>query len=397
MGRAWNWVRIAFGVLAVTVGLVSLFGLTVVWFQARAEISRYQAARECAEQTASCYQTLLGVVTGATYESTNSGTSGSITVRTSRGTEDIAVGNIDLARDGVHAGDEVSVRYWQGKARLLIIRGDDFPTVDDPASELSSTPAGLFLFGFVTVVGGISLGTGIWSLRRQRKLAQIGPQARAIGRTVPYVGPAASEADPQTLVLKPSRRNLRTPWLLVGVFVIGLLAKAAVDFNSALRGHGWAAIGVDVGLILAIAVGVPAFLFAFYRTSRILIGTHVVTLSGLGGKSCDRAAITRIVQVSNTTSGSVPIPMALLLDRDDRVLLRVSRGFDIAALARELNVPVQGSWEPVPADELARRYPGSVSQLTVHAGALGVVLAFVIAAVVVIAVFVYHVGVNYSH
>jgi hypothetical protein len=89
--------------------------------------------------------------------------------------------------------------------------------------------------------------------------------------------------------------------------------------------------------------------------------------------------------------------MALLLDHDDRVLLRVSRGFDIATLGRQLNVPVEGSWDAEPADELAHRYPGSVSQLTVNAGALGVAIALVITVVVVIAVFMFHIGVNYSH
>ena len=397
MVRAWGWFRIGFGVLAIAVGLLFLLGLTVTWFQARTEMPQYQAARECAQQIPTCYQTVPGVVTGTTYESTNSGTSGSITVRTSRGTEDIAVSDINLSRDGVHTGDQVSVRYWQGKARLLIIRGDNFPTVDDPASELSSTPPGLFLFGLITAVGAASLGTGIRTLRRQRKLVQIRPEPRQTGRALPYVGPAASERDPQTLVLRPSRRNLRAPWLVAAAFAIGLLVKAALDLSSAVRGHGWTAFAVDVVLVVAIGVGFPALLFAFYRTSRVLVGTHAVTLTGLGAKSCDRASVVRIVQVSNRTPGSVPTPMALLLDRDDRVLLRVSRGFDIATLGRQLNIPVEGSWDAMPADELAQRYPGSVSQLTVNAGALGVAITLVITVVVVIAVFMFHIGVNYSH
>ena len=53
------------------------------------------------------------------------------------------------------------MRYWQGKARLLIIHEDDFPTVDDPASELSSTPSGVFLFGLITAFGVAGLATGI--------------------------------------------------------------------------------------------------------------------------------------------------------------------------------------------------------------------------------------------
>ena len=397
MIRIWAWARIVFGVLAIGVGLVFLFGLTIIWFQARSDISQYQAATECEQQSPSCYQTLAGTVTDASYESTSSGTSGSITVRTPRATEAIAVSNIDLARDGVHAGDQVSVRYWQGKARLLIIHGDDFPTVDDPASELSSTPSGLFLFGLITAFGAAGLSTGIWSLRRLKKLALIGPRSAA-SRPIPqFVGPAASESDPQSLVLLPSRRRVRTPWVLLGVFVVGLLVKAAIDASTAIRGHGWAAVGADAILIVVFGIGVPLLLVAFYKTSRIVLGPHVVTLTGLGGKSCDRAAVARIVQVSSKTSASVPIPMALLLDRDDRVLLRVSRAFDIAALGHELKVPVQGNWEPVPADELARRYPGSVSQLTVNAGVLGVGIAIVITVVVVIAVFTFHAGVQISH
>ena len=178
---------------------------------------------------------------------------------------------------------------------------------------------------------------------------------------------------------------------------VGLLVKAAIDSSAAIRGHGWAAVAVDVILIVVFAVGLPVLLFAFYKTSRIVIGAQVVTLTGLGGKSCDRAAIARIVQLRSKTSASAPIPMALLLDRDDRVLLRVSRAFDIAALGHELNVPVQGTWEAVPADELARRYPGSVSQITVNAGVLGVGIAIVIMVVVVIAVFMFHAGVQVSH
>src|SRR4029077_1144777 len=114
MVRIWAWARIVFGALAIGVGLVFLFGLTIIWFQARSDISQYQAATECEQQNPPCYQTLPGTVTGANFESTSSGTSGSITVRTARGTEDIAVGNIDLGRDSVHAGDQVLVRYWQG-------------------------------------------------------------------------------------------------------------------------------------------------------------------------------------------------------------------------------------------------------------------------------------------
>jgi hypothetical protein len=341
--------------------LLFLLGLILTWFQARTDMPQYQSARECAQEIPGCYQTLPGVVTGTSYESTNSGTSGSITVRTARGTEDIAVSNIDLARDGVHSGDQVSVRYWQGKSRLLIIRGDNFPTVDDPASELSSTPPGLFLFGFITAVGAASLGTGIRSLRRRRHLAQIRPEGRPTGRAVPYVGPAASERDPQTVALRPSRRNLRTPWFVAAAFAIALLGKSALDLSSAVHGQGWTAFAVDASLVVVIGVGLPALLFSFFKTSRVLVGTHAVTLTGLGGKSCDRASIARIVEVSNRSSGSVPIPMALLLDRDDRVLLRVSRGFDIAALGRQLNVPVEGSWDALPADELAQRYPGSVT------------------------------------
>jgi hypothetical protein len=397
MVRPWGWFRIGFGVLAIAVGLLFLLGLMLTWFQARTEMPQYQSAGECAQQIPTCYQTLPGVVTGTTYESTNSGTSGSITVRTARGTEDIAIGDINLARDGVHTGDQVSVRYWQGRARLLIIRGDNFPTVDDPASELSSTPPGLFLFGFITAVGAASLGTGIRSWRRRRQLSQIRPQGRQTVRAVPYVGPPASERDPQTLVLRPSRRNLRTPWLVAAAFAIALLGKAALDLSTAVHGHGWTAFAVDASLIVVIGVGLPALLFSFFKTSRVLVGTHAVTLTGLGGKSCDRASVARIVEVSNRTSGSLPIPMALLLDRDDRVLLRVSRGFDIATLGRQLNVPVEGSWDAVPADELAQRYPGSVSQLTVNAGVLGAAIALVITVVVVIAVFVFHIGVNYSH
>jgi hypothetical protein len=396
MVRIWAWARIVFGVLAIGVGLVFLLGLTIIWFQARSDTSQYQAATECEQQSPSCYQTLPGTVTGANYESTSSGTSGSIAVRTARGSEDIAVGNIDLARDGVHAGDQVSVRYWQGKARLLIIHGDDFPTVDDPASELSSTPSGLFLFGLITAFGAAGLSTGIWSLRRRKKLALIRPRSAA---TLPpkFVGLAASASDPQSLVLLPSRRRVRTPLLLLGAFVVGLLIKAAIDSNAAIRGHGWAALVADAILILVIAIGLPVLLFAFYKTSRIVIGRDVVTLTGLGGKSCDRAAVTRIVRVSSKSSASIPLPMALFLDRDDRVLLRVSRAFDIAAVGHELNVPVQGNWEIAPADELAWRYPGSVSQLTVNAGALGVGIAIVIMAVVVIAVFTFHAGVQVSH
>ncbi|TMC53146.1 MAG: hypothetical protein E6J20_08755 [Chloroflexi bacterium] len=397
MVRIWAWARIVFGVLAIGVGLAFLLGLAIIWFQARSDISQYQAATECEQLSSSCYQTLPGTVTGANYESTSSGTSGSITVRTARATEDIAVGNINLARDDVHAGDQVSVRYWQGKARLLIIHEDDFPTVDDPASELSSTPSGVFLFGLITAFGVAGLGTGIWSLRRRKKLALIRPQSAAGLPIHQFVGPTASESDPQSLVLLPSRRRVRTPRLLLGAFVVGLLVKAAIDSNAAIRGHGWAAVGVDAILILAFAAGVPVLLLAFYKTSRIFIGRHVVTLTGLGGKSCDRAAVTRIVQVSSRTAASVPIPMALLLDRDDRVLLRVSRAFDIAALGHELNVPVQGNWETAPADELARRYPGSVSQFTVNAGALGAGIAIVIMVVVVIAVFTFHLGVQVSH
>jgi hypothetical protein len=397
MVRIWAWARIVFGVLAIGVGLVFLFGLTIIWFQARSDISQYQAATECDQQSPPCYQTLPGTVTGANFESTSSGTSGSITVRTARGAENIAVGNIDLARDGVHTGDQVSVRYWQGKARLLIIHGDDFPTVDDPASELSSTPSGLFLFGLITAFGAAGLSTGIWSLRRQKKLALIGPRSADVLPIPQFVGAPASESDPQSLVLLPSRRRVRTPRLLLGAFVVGLLIKAAIDSSAAIRGHGWAAFAADVILILAFAVALPVLLFAFYKTSRIIIGRHVVTLTGLGGKSCDRATVTRIVQVSSKTSASVPIPMALLLDRDDRALLRVSRAFDIAALGHELNVPVQGNWETAPADELARRYPGSVSQFTVNAGVFGVGIAIVIMVIVVIAVFTFHVGVQVSH
>src|SRR5215831_7536261 len=101
MGRAWAWIRIIFGVMTTLVGVAFLFGLTVVWFQARSDITEYQSARECPQQVPSCYQTVSGVVTGASFESGSSGTSGSITVRTARGTEDIAVGSIDLSRDGV--------------------------------------------------------------------------------------------------------------------------------------------------------------------------------------------------------------------------------------------------------------------------------------------------------
>jgi hypothetical protein len=190
---------------------------------------------------------------------------------------------------------------------------------------------------------------------------------------------------------------VRTPLLVLGAFVVGLLIKAAIDSNAAIRGHGWAALVADAILILVIAIGLPVLLFAFYKTSRIVIGRDVVTLTGLGGKSCDRAAVTRIVRVSSKSSASIPLPMALFLDRDDRVLLRVSRAFDIAAVGHELNVPVQGNWEIAPADELAWRYPGSVSQLTVNAGALGVGIAIVIMAVVVIAVFTFHAGVQVSH
>lgn len=397
MSRGWAWFRIVFGSLAIGVGVLFLFGLTIVWLQARSEVSQYQAAQECAEQVPSCYQTVPGVVTSATYQSTNSGTSGSITVRTARGTEDIAVGEIDLARDGVHTGDQVSVRYWEGKARLLIIHRDHFPTVADPASEVSSTPAGLFLGGLITAFGAAGLATGIGSLRRQRGLSQIRPHSREVAKVAPYAGQAVSEADPQTVVLRPSRRNIRTPSIAAAAFAAFLLGKSALDLSSATRGHGWTAFAVDVILIVALGVAVPGILFAFYRTSRLLVGTHAVTLKGIGGKSCDRAAVTRIVQVRNQTTGSVPIPMALLLDREGRVLLRLSRAYDIAAIGRELNVPVEGNWETVPADELSRRYPGSVSQLTVNAAALGFVIAVVFMVVVVIAVFMFHVGVNYSH
>lgn len=397
MSRAWAWFRIVFGALAMGVGLVFLFGLTVIWFQARSDVSQYQAAHECVEQAPSCYQTLPGVVTAANFESTNSGASGSITVRTARGALDIAVGEIDLARDGVHVGDQVSVRYWQGKARLLVIHGDGFPTVDDPASELSSTPAGLFLFGFITAVGGAGVATGVISLRRQRMLSKIRPPIRNIAQVAAYAGPAASESDPETLVLHPSRRNLRTPWIAVAAFAAVLLGKSALDLTSAIRGHGWTAFAIDLGLILVIGVAFPAFLLFFYKSSRILIGSHAVTLTGLGGKSCERSAIARIVQVSNQTTRSIPIPLALLLDRDDRVLLRVSRAFDIATLGRELNVPVEGNWEVMPADELAQRYPGSVSKVTLNAAPLAVVVVIVITVAVVIAVFTFHVGVSVSH
>jgi hypothetical protein len=45
-------------------GLLFLLGLTLTWFQARAEMPQYQSARECAQQIPTCYQTVFGVVTG---------------------------------------------------------------------------------------------------------------------------------------------------------------------------------------------------------------------------------------------------------------------------------------------------------------------------------------------
>jgi hypothetical protein len=397
MGRVWAWVRIVFGVLVTLGGISFLIGLALVWFQARDDISRYQAAHECPQEVSSCYQTLPGTVTAASFESTNSGTSGSITVVTQSGTEDIAVGNIDLARDGVHAGDAVEVRYWQGKARLLLIHGDQFPTVDDPSSELSSTPSGLFVFGFITSVGVISLITGIRSIRRLRRLE---PVSHALSNPTPvarYVGPPATEADPQTVVIRPSAKNLRIPWV-VGALFVGVLA-VVVAFNvlSGIRGRGWSgAIAYGI-LLIVFALGVPALSLLSFRTSRVLVGPQVVTLTGIGAKSCDRGAVARIVKVSSKSSGTVPIPMALLLDAENRTLLRVSRAFDIDALGHELKVPLEGDWEPASAGELARRYPGSVSSLTVNATAIGIVAAAAIMIVLVIVMVTIHPGITYNH
>jgi len=397
MGRVWAWVRIVFGVLVTLGGMSFLVGLALVWFQARDDISRYQAAHECPQQVSSCFQTLAGRVTAASFESTNSGTSGSITVLTESGTEDIAVGNIDLARDGVRAGDAVEVRYWQGKARLLLIHGDPFPTVDDPSSELSSTPSGLFLFGFITSVGVISLITGIRSVRALRRL-EAASHAMSHPTPVPrYVGPSATEADPQTVVIRPSAKNLRIPWVAVGIFVGVLAVVVAFNVLSGIRGHGWSgAIAYGV-LLIVFSIGVPALSVLSFRTSRVLVGPQVVTLTGIGAKSCDRGAVARIVKVSSKSSGTIAIPMALLLDAENRTLLRVSRAFDIDALGHELKVPVEGDWEPASASELGRRYPGSVSSVTVNATAIGIVGAVVIMIVVVIVMFTIHPGITYTH
>lgn len=397
MDRAWAWIRIIFGIVATLVGIAFLFGLTVVWFQARSDIAEYQAAHECPQPVPSCYQTVRGVVTGASFESGSSGTSGSITVRTPNGTEDIAVGSIDLSRDAVHAGDQVEVRYWNGKAVVLLIHGDQFSTVNDPSAELASTPSGLFLFGFITAIGVFSLLTGFWSARRLGRLKTTAPAPSHPGAELRYVGPAASEADPQTVVFRPSSRNLPLPWIVFGVFGVVLVAKAAADVQSGLRGHGWIAPIADGVLVVAFVVFIPLLRIVSFRTSRVLVGPQVVTLTGIGGKSCDRAAISRIVKVSSASSRTIPIPMALLVDRDNRTLMRIGRGFDVDAVARLLGVPVEGNWEATSAGELARRYPGSVSSLTVNATAVGALIAVVIMAVVVIVMFTLHPGITYTH
>ncbi|HET7420015.1 MAG TPA: hypothetical protein VFL27_06505 [Candidatus Dormibacteraeota bacterium] len=397
MGRAWAWIRIVFGVLATLVGVLFLFGLAAVWFQARSDLGPYQSARECQQDVPACYQTLPGVVTAMSFETGSSGTSGSITVRTARSTEDIAVGNIDLSRDAVHAGDPVEVRYWQGKAMLLLIHGDGFPTVNDPSSEIASTPSGLFLFGFVTAIGALSLFTGIRGARRLRTLATVAVPASRLGPAPRYVGPAASELDPQTVVFRASSRNLPVPWVVFGAFGVVLVGKAALDVHSGLSGHGWVAAIADGVLVVAFVVLIPVLRVVSLRTSRVLVGPQVITLTGIGAKSCDRTAVARIVKVSSASSRTIPIPMALVVDRDNRALLRVGRGFDIDAIARLLGVPAEGNWEPVPAAELARLYPGSVSSATVNATAIGVMLAVVIMAVVFFVFLTFHPGITYTH
>ena len=58
---------------------------------------------------------------------------------------------------------------------------------------------------------------------------------------------------------------------------------------------------------------------------------------------------------------------------------------------------MQGNWEVAAPGELARRYPGSVSSLTVNATAIGILIAVLIMAVVVIVMFTLHPGITYTH
>lgn len=161
-GKAWPWLRVLVGTVALVAGL----GASVAAAVAIREAVAFGAARPCAGDAArDCVRGATAVVLDRDEYSSRGETSYDVTIRLDGATREVTFPEPENVYDGLTLGTEAGVRLWRGRVvEIGTAQGGFAPTEAHPRLDAVTWT----VFALVTLTSGAyALASGIATGRRR--------------------------------------------------------------------------------------------------------------------------------------------------------------------------------------------------------------------------------------
>jgi len=356
-------------------------GAIIYSFSLDGEVQSFRSSRQCGTTPdTNCYQLRNVVITGVDIRHGRSGETDTVQFTDSGAPQEVSVHPGGLDSSVLKTGAEGTATIWHGKYTNLDVSGESFATLDNPVGRRGEwREIGIIVLGTVVLQAAL-LGGGFLYLRKRTESRGRIPPRSAVETTGYPILP---------LVLHPTWRH---SWLVLWLVVVPLgLVLMFLYFAQYGRVVQWT-IGAASALLLAWGA-----IWQFVLVPRSAIYVDDLSfgrVSGLGRrKSWDRSEAARIVLKSLDRGRRTPaLPIAFVVGPDGRARMRFTAAlYDEDApvrFAAALRVPldVDAVAVPIAPAQLEKEIPGSMSWAARHATALGVAMAIVIIAVILLVV-----------
>ena len=379
--RVFRVVRLFTGpLLLICLGLFAAYG----WLQAMQTARAYRVAPMCTTQSDplkdNCITVLPATLATVHFSTSTGSTRAYLRVR---------VGAVELAADldSVSSGDKnllqpgsaLSASVYQQQITAIDVYGHRWLSSANPAvAESRDGMVALLMLGLGTLGLLLALFGGGWLAAVGMHFATAQPAVASPELSPVRVGTI------YPLTVRP--RSAFRPKLL---FIVPALAVGAVQLYLHTRFQGVGlVIAASIMLLLACSFGLR---WLYVRTARMFVDDFNVGQSGLfvSSRTVPRSEVARIFICAMTQPRGPVSRRVLALDRNGDALVRVTgEDFsmdDVTAVAHDLGVPIEGSWDQAfTPSQLRSRFPAAAGWFEAHTQPIGIGLGIALCLIVII-------------